>query len=216
MFRFAIVLFILGVVVGFMGIKETRLWMNSSATPTKITLDEIARSGPPDNRYIQITDFLLVPEFVYTQGRFDKSKYSAVYIPVVSPKSPYGVEVEKYIRASISGKKHNEKLPEYSGQFPVLLKSTKLENDEAIGELNGEEELEGLVVNSVESLGEKESSFLRKSFPGVDLSKVVVLDHGRKPSGFFMLVVYYGGALLLMAGGALVGLSTLKKAGQAG
>jgi hypothetical protein len=219
MFRFALVLLGLGLFVGFLGFQETRLWLASSGTPTELTLAELERNGPGNNRYIKVSEFLCTPSYIYKAKKDNKANFTVVYLPAVSVDSAYGKQVHKIVtEAFAKGEKNiaeiEKRIPPFSGKFPLLIKSNKARDEQEVDALMSADEIEGLVINSVESLGSEESNFLKQSYPGMDMDQVVILDHGRKPTAFLMLLVYYGGSVLLIGAGAGVGLAKLKTAGK--
>ena len=58
--------------------------------------------------------------------------------------------------------------------------------------------LQGMVVNSIESLSDEENDLIRQGFPGVNPEKVILLEKGRKPAGPGKKFGMIGGGVLLV------------------
>lgn len=82
--------------------------------------------------------------------------------------------------------------------FSVIVKAKHFKTVGSIPDgLKGEDSLEGLVINQVESLDKEEKNLIRSSFPGADLEHVVIIQAGRKPTPLIKSLGMVGGGVLL-------------------
>ncbi len=87
-------------------------------------------------------------------------------------------------------------------RFAVLVRTEKYETVGAIPDRVARiPHVEGLVINRIRSLDEKESELIRSSFPRLDLSRVLILDEGRRPMPSTHIEFLFGGAALLLTAG---------------
>lgn len=75
---------VFGAVFIYLGYNEAKLRSRSKAEPTRISCEDLTKHGPGDNLYIILTDFVLLPEYVYEEG---VSGWKSAWIPAVSPQT---------------------------------------------------------------------------------------------------------------------------------
>ena len=88
-------------------------------------------------------------------------------------------------------------------EFKVLVKTNKFKTIGGIpDDFPLEPSLQGLVINRIHSLGKDEKNLIQQSFPQLDLTKVLILEEGRKPtSSLLALGMVLGGIVVAASGG---------------
>jgi hypothetical protein len=177
----------IGVAAVVWGVGEVRLAGAASDKPTRMTCKELGEKGASGNARVIMTDFILTDDLVYEHKRksSDKEKWTKIWVPAVPTDSPYAMAISQP-GADLS------KIPT-PRPVSVIVVSSDTKNEEDLATLGAKEELEGMVVNLISSLGRKEKELLESSYG--DVSKAQIFEVGRKPTS--MLI-----ALLAIAAGA--------------
>jgi hypothetical protein len=191
--RFLLILLIAGAVIGYHGFNEFRLARAASATPKTITCADLEQSGPGENVNIRLTDMLLCSHSVIYKSRKTGGEWQTIWLPAVALDGPY---VERVREMLINRVEH---IPPPTN-VRVIVKTGKVRNEHELEQLLDEDELEGMVVNSVESLGSEERKLLAEGYPGIDFSKCWIVEVGRQPKSVpaAMGIMGGGGALMLL------------------
>jgi hypothetical protein len=164
------------------GIYEYLVTRNASSTPQRIAANELSEKGPGNNYHVIVTGASPQTPFVWTrttQTPGSPQKHVA-YLGFFVPLDARG-----------------------DGSFRVLLKSD-LTDEDKFKEVLRRGEYHGTIMNSVESLSEKEQDALRKHYPNTDFSKVWIIEEGREPrSPLIVLLLFVFGIVGPVAGGTV-------------
>jgi hypothetical protein len=182
MFRFGLILIVVGGVLGWLGIKEWRLSSGASDKPKQVTLKDLIAQGPGDNAHIVLMDFVLCENLVY-QSNKNSTTWSKAWIPIV-PKPSGG---EQVISKPTS--------------FHAILYCPNVKNQVDAASLANRPTLKGMVINDIESLGAEETKLLKQTYPNTDFDKCLIIEPDREPAGFGKIVLFMGGGALLLVGG---------------
>ena len=176
MFRLLIGLVVLGGVLVFWGCQEIRVGSDAKSKPQEISVGKLVTEGYGDNAYVKLTDYV-VPDDGVIETRDDRgSFYSKVWM-VLYPK---------------------DEVPE--GTPALILRSGSINNDREWDLFATKDQCEGLIVNSVDSLGSEEKKLLKKQLQSsIDINKAYVFDLDRKPSRGWGFLMMAGGALLIIS-----------------
>lgn len=186
--RFKLWILIGGIALGYYGFKEWRLSGVTKKTMQTLTCKALVADGYGDNAHVRLSDFMLSPGgFVYEGS---DSKWKKVWIPVVGMNSDYAKMVHEL--------PEDAELPSPKN-FGVILQSTHVSNDSALGRIAQQDYLVGVVINEIDSLDSGTRRLLEKSYPGIDLEKCWILEHRRKVSGAGFGMTLMGVALALVA-----------------
>jgi len=181
---------LVGVGLVVYGVKERQLAAVTGEKPVKMTCKELGEAGKLENANVILTDFVLTPNFV-RRGKDDR--WTRIWVPVV----PVDGEYVRKVKAA-GGKSAGVELPR---PVQVVVTSDDVRNDKDFEALGSKRELEGLVINEIETMSGNEKELLEKSYG--DVSKAQIFAVGRKPTS---TALAYG----LIAGGVLLGLWVLK------
>lgn len=188
--RIVLALLIGGGVLVFLGIKEMRLSGAAQAEPQTLTCEQLAKDGPGENAHVVITDFEpLILEAVTEVKENNEDHFLKIWIP-------------------LAGKKEDGT----AGDMNVIFMSDQLHDVESVlTYLTADDgaKLQGMVINEVDSLGSKEKNVLKTGLAGVNLDKVWIVEHDRKPAGAGKLIIFLGGGIGLMLTGGAIGYKSL-------
>lgn len=198
LWRIGIVLAVLGIVLGVFGINEWRLSSVSSATPEKISLQNLIARGPEGNANIVLTNYQLGDKFLYITGK-RSSSWSKVYNPVFPAAGP-----------PIPGRN-----PIAGGSLQALVLTTRAKNEGELHSRIDKQELPAMVINKISSLGSDDKRLLEQHYPGTNFDRVLIIEEGRTPSGGALMAISLIGAVILVLGGAgLILLAVMGGVGQ--
>lgn len=211
MWRVKLLPAVLGFFLLIKGCDERKL-SSSGGEPIERSFAQLEDGELPDSDYVRFTEGVAIYSLgilkISKDGSFPSPDDSVkwFYYPVISPDHNDLEGVTEFLEDT-SGKRRNYRVQ----GLQVLVKTDQYDT---VGDLPvGMEEMaaiEGTVINKISPLGLEESQLLEKSFPRVASGKVLVLELGREPSGFFGYALYFlGGLLLFLASGAwiIIGLS---------
>ncbi len=174
------------------GVLEYQVGSEASADPVDVELADLEAGKPLPDNHIQIglhhcMYHLSVYDYDY-DGDDDTMRSSSplnwVWSPVISDKHPYVPKMQALIKRYGGLKKipRNADWPSLK-DFVVLLKSKAYDT---VGDVpRGRKKyksVSGLVMNRIESIGDEEKNLIRSQFPKIDFDKILVVEHGRKPS----------------------------------
>jgi hypothetical protein len=175
------------------GVLEWRLGAGASATPERISLQQLIARGPSGNPNIILTDFELCDNFVFEEKN---GRWTGVYVPVVpagqGPRGPGPVTAPP-------------------GGVKAVLFTLNVHSESDVQSVLNRRELPALVTNRIRSLGSEEKRLLEQSYGGIDVNTCLIIQEGRTPFGGGLLaLVFGGGAVLLLAGIGVMALGFVK------
>ncbi len=162
-------LLILGIaLIFFGGMQEIALWRVGGREPARRSCAELVQYGPGPNVHLLLTDArLLSSAFVYeVRGRH----WSVAWVPAV----PEGLGIDRTA-------------PELLEQVAVLVKLPRARSMADVLAAAEAEQLQGMVVNEIESLGPEEQARLERQYPGVDFARCWIFEVGRRPSSLWLV-----------------------------
>jgi len=180
-----IVFLVLGGVGLFIAYREFKLAGQAKSTPQRLSVADLIAKGPGDNIYIDLVDaHLLIDDAVIetnTKNEQNPQKWGKMWIPVM-PR-----------QAAMAGQNR-------LGQVKVILLTKKCHNMNDVRTYESKTEFRGMVVNSVQSLGDEEKKLLAEGLPGTDVASCYIFDEGHDPSSLLKTIALVGGIASLAIG----------------
>lgn len=198
--RFILALVVGGGVLLFIGIQEMRLRSAAKEEPQKIACAELAANGPGENAHVLMGDFILC-DFAYVYEE-KNNQWSKVWVPAVPIGGAFHLKLLSMLDEE--GRLTGEVPPPTN--VKVIVKSSSVDNEGELGVLAEKETLQGVIVNTIESLGSEEEKMLKESYPSVNFDECYILEVDRAPATFAKMAGFSVGGVLLMAGGGLLAL----------
>jgi hypothetical protein len=160
------------------GVQEIALWRVAAPKPQTISCEALGRTGPGDNAHVVLTDFVLCQSaFVYEERG---GRWTVAWVPAVPRGTPLNA---------------GQPPPD----FRVLVKIPSARSMSDIVQVAQAPTLEGIVVNSIERLGDGERATLQRSYPRVDFERCQIFELDRRPAGWLRVIgSLAGGALLIL------------------
>ena len=184
--RLLLALVVAGGVLGFYGYQEMRLAEAAKPEAQVLTCDQLATRGPGENAHVRLTDFELLDNYIYREGK--NGKWATSYVPAVAPRVKDVPTVQN---------------------VNVLIKSNRARDEAALYKL-ADGPIEGVVINLVAGLGADEKRLLSESYPTLNFDKCWILEAGKTPASHGQVVGMLGGG----AGLAVIGLGILLVGGK--
>lgn len=181
MIRFIIGIGVLGAVFTFMGFRDFLHASKAGAEPDKLTAAQLIARGAEGNPYVEISEFMVGENFVYEEQQ-DTKRWNKVWIPfgdfqeMMTPGTP--------VKAVMKSDRVKSQM-ELEGEF-------------------GKDVVRGMVMNAIESLGSEEKKILSGSYPGSDVSNLLIVDVSKDPAAMKQKGATFGGigvVALLISGG---------------
>jgi len=143
---------------------------------------------------------LYVYQFSTTKGSSEtpnaNTKLNYVLYPVVSRSHPLAKTID-------AGHTDKDSVIQALSSVSIVVKTNRFATKGSIPQqFQNVDNLEGLIINNVESLGKKEVELLHESFPQMDASKVIFIEQGRLPKPLVATIGMIAGGVVL----ALLGL----------
>ncbi len=154
------------------------LHRRGTATPKEIRLEDLARGGPPANVHVRVTDFSPGPRFVI-DNRHEHGQN--IFIPLF----PRGAEPR-------------------GGLLKVVLKSSKVRNEEGVQSLRAHNSITGVIVNDIDNIGLQQKAKLSNLYPFANIDSALLLAHDYRFPNTTLLALYAAGSAALV----LVGLAS--------
>lgn len=184
--RLLFALVIAGGVLGFYGYQEMRLAKAAKPEAQVMTCEQLAARGPGENAHVRLTEFELLDNYIYREGK--SGKWSTSYVPAVAPR----VKDVPSVQA-----------------VNVLIKSNQARDEAALYRL-AEGPIEGVVINVVSALGDEEKRLLSESYPTLNFDKCWIVEAGKRPASQGQVFGMLGGG----AGLAVLGVGMLLVGGK--
>lgn len=198
MFRLKIGLLIGGALLAFFGARDLWLNMFASSEPVQVDLAALEAGQQLTDNNVKIGRHVAAfPDLVYEAreksggGGGDLDVNYTIY-PIVS-------------LSKEDQKRENGVKPDFAPlKTPrVLVKSYKYRKESELpSEAVTRDSMQGMVINSVESLDNEAKQLINQAYPGVNFDQVVIVEEGRKPTIIKGALMLLGGVVLVGAGAA--------------
>ncbi|MGE3181505.1 MAG: hypothetical protein AB7N71_07740 [Phycisphaerae bacterium] len=184
------------------GIFEARLADKAFAEPQDITCYQLGLQGPGDNAHVRMSDFILLEDYVYTEGAFG---WEGAYVPAISQEdinrqvaAHWRVPIEEI--GSLTYEQRNAALVALrnSFKFHVIVSFPQAGDAGYVSNRFEDEVLQGVVLGSVP---EDVQRLLAGGFDGIRMGDCHVLEYGREPRTAASIQNFFwgGGAAILAA-----------------
>jgi hypothetical protein len=203
---------IVGLFLLYTGVQEVQVGWDSATEPVAVSLANLEKGVPPPNNHVSLDRHLrLYNTCVYqytkpkneTRGPGPSTALNHTYYPVISEAHPFMArlaELEK--RYGSLDSIPDQDWPKVD-QFAVLIKTTTFHTLGAIPkEATICNSMAGMFINRIEQLTGEERRLLAGAYPGLDLSRVLILEENRRPGTRLKYLGFLGGGAGLVLVGA--------------
>lgn len=159
----------------------------ASASPEPIALEQLIARGPKGNPHLVLRDGLPCSDYVALPNK-QGDGWAWVYVPFIPGKLP----------------KYNEPLPPSTEKVEVLVRYGTIKGPQQLSMLRNPSGIRGVVVNSIDPLSSRHREALQEHYPGIDLSRCVIVEEGRAPVDELTIQLSAGFACVLLLGGLLL------------
>ncbi|HWG46827.1 MAG TPA: hypothetical protein VN688_28955 [Gemmataceae bacterium] len=158
------------------GIDGYRTAERSSHEPEEISLRDLIKRGPEGNPNIILTDFSIFEDYVYQKKRLS-GKWTKVWVPIIpTDEETAGVD---------------------SPAIRAFLFSEDIGSDREVRMRFGRPRLRGMVNPHAPKPGFFGERLLKKSYPGTDPNKCLIIEEGKEPASTLKLTLLGVGSVLL-------------------
>jgi hypothetical protein len=196
------------------GWTEWKASREAAAEPVEVDLAKLENGEIPPNPHVRIGPHIAcyystIGEFK-TDKRRGKRRADATtrlthsFYPIISPAHPFVQKLndlaEKH--GGVDKIPDDEELPAID-HFAVVVKTERFKKFSDIPDVpqRREDQIQGLVINTIRPLETKEKNLLKEEFPNLDFSKVLVVEEARRPSSWAWCATFlYGGVALIGVG----------------
>jgi hypothetical protein len=161
----------------YFGAEAYYLASRSSQEPEEISLQDLIKRGSEGNPNIILKDFVIFDDFVYEKKALS-ARWTRVWVPVVPSN-----EAEK-----ASGK----------AAIRVFLYSENVGNEKEARARFEHPKMRGLVNPNAPKPGIIGSVLIKRSYPGTDPSRCIMIEEGLEPAGPLKLLMYALGVALFL------------------
>lgn len=205
MIRFALLLMVGGGFLIFFGCQEQRLSSASDTEPQEITAADLIANGVGENAHVKVTELYMLDNFVYESREDTPNKFEKVWVPAVSEADPYVVELDRVVAESDideTGVPSNSLIRQLEAipspaNFGIIIISDEVDSQGQLERFAENTEIQGLVINEIDSLDKEELDILRSQYPGMSVDKLLIIEHNRKPAGAGKTFAMIGGGVVL-------------------
>jgi hypothetical protein len=215
-----IILSLIGIGLICWGYVEYRAGAGAGGNPVDVELTQIESGIVPESPYLHIGRHVRIYRaVVYATPRRNDVDPPVEYalFPIISTRHPYAAVLD---RAATANVKHGEgvgaeQMTQVPLDFKVLVKTTRFHRQSELparDEISGA--VDGLLINRVSSLSDKESQLIMEMFPQANPDKLLILEEDRRPwksSSTFLLM----GSGVTAIGVALVTALMARRVGEA-
>lgn len=201
MTRLLLAMVIIGGVFVFMAVQDMRLNSKADVEPQIISCAELELNGPGDNLHVNLTDFLICESAYVYEEKTPGGTWSKVWVPAV----PLGGAYHLKLLSMVDEQGHftGQQVPTPT-DVKVIVKAENLSNERELSRMAARDNVQGMIVNLISSLGSEEKRLLEESYPSVDFDDCFILEVGRKPAGMAGLLGFgFGGMAMMATGGGI-------------
>ena len=178
--RVGLVMLVGGAFLAYFGYKEYRLSKKVQSTPQRISAADLEKNGPGDNANVVLVDYAFGENYFRKAKKNSDANWTKVWIPTLS----------------------SEATDPTAFQIIVVSDKIKSESNMASAELSNQ--LSGVIINEIDSLGSEESKLLKQNYPKLNLDKVWIIEHDRTIPIAGKAMLMAGGGLALVVGGGVM------------
>jgi hypothetical protein len=160
-----------------LGVQEYHLSARSSQEPEEISLRDLIKRGPGGNPNIILKDFSIFEDYVY-QKKLVSGRWTKVWVPIIP---------------SDGDEDASNKPP----AIHAFLFSEKLGNDKEVRQQFDRPKLRGMVNPEAPKPGILGSVLIKRSYPGTDPNRCIIIEDGKEPASVLKLCLLGGGFVLL-------------------
>lgn len=198
------------------GMKASNLNRHWRAVPTVVSCADLIARGSGGNSHIELTEFVMLPQYIYEEKL---GLMSGAWAPLI-PEGDIDLALAQLLNvkpeelSTVSEEQHLGALAKLRPSDFVLRAVVAFPdaNGEAyMDKMYDKEKLECTLVGDfgIGGLGREEKRLLKDGYPRADLDKVRVLRYGGKPSSEGAVKAsQYGGVILVAAGLVLAGMAS--------
>jgi hypothetical protein len=198
-----IILIVIGLGIGALvwGGRELLLASSASDTAQDITCEQLSKNGPGGNLHVRVTNFMSMSNYVWHapgQGQ----EWDTVWLPIVPPNV---VKLPPFKRLKAGARIVPADAGYVNpGDIHVLVKTHVVKREGDVNSAMSRQSVEGMVINKIESLSEKDREFLHQGYPTMSVDSCYIVEDGRKPLGGLASLLIFGGLAILGFGIFLV------------
>lgn len=192
-----------GVAGIYVGCNEFQIRGRSKAEPQSITCEQLATHGPGDNLHVLVTDFILLPDYVYETGW---TGWKGAWVPAVSYQayqrqvaSALGVSEQEI--DSVSEQRLVEALEELKASdfdFRIIVSFPQADGPDYVDRMGEAESIQGMLLEDFTRIEPEGRRLLRQSYPTVKIEDCHILVAGRKPYSVATAQLYLSGGVALL------------------
>ncbi|MBT3200411.1 MAG: hypothetical protein HN350_10890 [Phycisphaerales bacterium] len=211
MWRVVIGMMIGGGFLCFFGYREYKVSAGTSSVPAQVSLLDIEEGNIPENNYLRVgPHYRWYDACVYEyeikkggRGVTDDARVNHFYYPVYAVDGQFGLKVKKLLKKYGGYDRIPDNLPDDElvpiETMMMIVKTSKYKKVGKLPEGLAEEEwIEGLVVNSINTMDDEEKKLLESEFGPLDFDKILILEQGREPTSMGAAVGMMGGGVFLI------------------
>ena len=207
--KVGLILMVIGGCLAYYGVLEYQVGSQAAPESVDVELADLEAGKPLPDNHIRIGLHHCMYNISVVEYEFDSdseqirpsSPVNWTWSPLISDKHAYAIRIRELIKTYGSVKKipRSENWPVLK-DFVVLLKSETYKTYKDISDgRKYYKSVSGLVINRIESLGDDEKKLIRRKFPKIDFDKILIVEHGRKPSSAALSIsIITGGGLLFL------------------
>lgn len=204
MFRINLGLIIGGVVLAFYGVQEYRVSMGTSTAPESVSLQFVEMGQVPENNHVLFGEHVADYDGTVYEYEEGTGRVTHAYYPIVSESHPFFAELSSLeARYPDVNDAPDEEWPMIDN-FKVLVKTKRFKTEDSIPDgMYWEDEVQGMVINLVESMDREEKKLIKEAYPELNMEQLLIVEDGRKPTSSVQSLGMVGGGGIL----SLLGLS---------
>lgn len=180
-----------------------RLGWTAGDAPERINLAELESGKQPASTYIELGEhYRLTSHIVYSVLKRKKSTVDAqstvsyAFMPVLSADLIQQVVTQSKARGELQLPASLAMLIQTS-EFGKRGELESYARDSAL--LDARKQARGLLINGVGGLSDEHRDMLQRDFPGIDFSRILILELDRTPASGAELFLLFAGGLALLA-----------------
>lgn len=181
-----------GIALIHSGWNDLVLRHGTSASPVEVSIEQVEAGHLPDSPFWRIGEHVAVTSvgvFQYSRHRGEKAEPTAksavqfYYYPIISTRHPILAGASSLRDQSVSLERAAMTAAPAFEDFTVLVKTHRFATVGALPtRATKEAKIQGMAINRVARLSDKERKEFATLFPHLDLDKLVIFEEGRSPA----------------------------------